>query len=77
MSKFHLEHPTQSTACGTAAHHNVTGLPADQFKAKDPNRCCKSCMKVLVALEAGRPVYRGYEDPDNQDYGARRVEKDS
>jgi len=41
------------------------------FKAKDPNRCCKTCAKVLAALEAGRPVYSGYEDPDTQDRGAR------
>lgn len=73
MAKFHLDHPTQSVACGAAAHNDVLGLPAVIFKTKDPDQCCKTCKKVLAAMEAGRPVYSGYEDPDAQDRGARVV----
>lgn len=73
MAKFHLDHPTQSVACGKAAHYDVLGLPAVIFKTKDPDQCCKTCKKVLAAMEAGRPVYSGYEDPDAQDRGARVV----
>lgn len=77
MAKFHLDHPTQSVSCGKAAHYDVLGLPAVIFKTKDPDQCCKTCKKVLAAMEAGRPVYSGYEDPDAQDRGARIVPRQS
>lgn len=70
MKKQHLEHPTQSTACGTAARGSF-GLPRSAFKTLVEDWRCRTCAKVMAALEAGRPVYGGYEDPETGDRGAR------
>lgn len=69
--RYHLQHPTQSAACGT--NHTALTLSTATWKAKPEHLRCKRCAKVLTALEAGRPVYSGYEDPDNQDRGPRAV----
>ena len=69
--RYHLQHPTQSAACGTNSTAITLGLEA--WRAKPDHLRCKRCANVQAALEAGRPVYAGYEDPDNQDRGARVV----
>jgi len=61
--RYHLQHPTQATACGT--NHTAITLAVDAWRAKPEHLRCKRCAKVLAALEAGRAVYRGYDDPDH------------
>lgn len=57
MSKVHLEHPTQATACGTRATQH--GSSFKEFEGVPEGSRCKSCQKVFVAYLAGRSVYRG------------------
>jgi hypothetical protein len=52
--KTHAPHPTQHAACGAPSF--VTVEYTDMAKVD-----CKRCLKVLAALDAGRPVYRGLE----------------
>jgi ribosomal protein S27E len=56
MSKCHLEHPTQSTACGTAS--TATTLTPAEFDAAPDEVACKACKRTLAASRAGRKAYR-------------------
>jgi hypothetical protein len=73
MLKVHAPHPTQHAACGSHAHHQVHVVSEDAFRAAPVDRKCGRCAKVIAALDAGRPVYAGYEDPDTGERGARRL----
>lgn len=55
MSKTHLEHPSQATACG--APSTQVGVSVDAFRAA-ANKCGR-CARTLAAIEAGRPRYSG------------------
>lgn len=58
--RYHLDHPTQSAACGALS--TVTVVPIEVFMTKPEALRCKRCLKVWTALLAGKPVYRGYDD---------------
>lgn len=59
--RYHLQHPTQSAACGT--NHTALTLSTEAWKTKPEHLRCKRCAKALTALEAGRPVYSGLRGP--------------
>lgn len=71
MRKLHAPHPTQHAACG--APHYVSVVAESVFRSMSTESVCRRCAKVLAALDAGRPVYSGYEDPDTGERGARKV----
>lgn len=56
--KTHLDHPTQTTACGTRC--SAHAVEEKIFRLSTHNRCC-SCARVLAAKDAGREVYSGAE----------------
>jgi len=56
MSKYHLEHPTQATACGTLS--TATVLTPPEFDHVPVELACKSCKRTLDASRAGRKAYR-------------------
>jgi hypothetical protein len=58
MSKYHLEHPTQATACGTSSATTVL-TPAEFDHAPD-GLACKACKRTLDASRAGRKAYRSW-----------------
>jgi hypothetical protein len=63
--KYHAPHPTQSHACG--AVHTATGMSEEEFRAAmvddwKSRLLCKRCLKVILAGDAGRPVFAGYDD---------------
>jgi len=57
MAKYHLEHPTQATACGTSS--TATALSASDFDHLPGEQKCGSCRRTLEASRAGRKAYRG------------------
>jgi len=68
--RYHLDHPTQSAACGVPATTSLV-VPIEVFMTKPEALRCKRCLKVRAALLAGKPVYRGYDDGAG-DTGARK-----
>jgi hypothetical protein len=59
MAKYHLEHPTQATACGTAASGAGCVLTSADFDHVPDGLYCKACKRTLDAIRAGRKAYRG------------------
>ena len=68
-TKVHAQHPTQHAACGAPSF--VAVVSDDRFDAMGDDRRCKRCAKVRAAMKAGRPVFRGYEDPETGECGAQ------
>lgn len=66
--KVHAPHPTQHAACGAPSFVTVLVEPA--FRASTNQ--CKRCVKVLIACDAGRTAFRGYDD-GHGDTGGRKV----
>jgi hypothetical protein len=56
MLKYHLEHPTQATACGTSS--TATVLTPAEFDHVPDGRACKACKRTLDASREGRKSYR-------------------
>jgi len=56
MSKYHLEHPTQATACGTSS--TATVLSPAEFDHAPAELACKACKRTLDSSRAGRKAYR-------------------
>lgn len=46
--RYHLQHPTQSAACGT--NHTALTLGLETWRAKPDHLRCKRCAKVQAAL---------------------------
>ena len=57
MSKYHLEHTTQATACGTSS--TATVLTPAEFDRVPLDSVCKACKHTLDASRAGRKAYSG------------------
>ena len=74
MNKVHAPHPTQHAACGASYKVHVVNEQAFRTQTSEHSKC-KRCVRVLAALDDGRPVYSGYEDPETGDRGARRIRK--
>ena len=57
MSKVHLEHPTQATACGTRATQH--GSSFKEFEGVPEGSRCKLLPEGVRCLPGGAIVYRG------------------
>lgn len=55
--KQHLQHPTQTTACGMH-HHQGRPLSTEQFDATASGDRCRRCQAVRGAQIAARPHHR-------------------
>lgn len=74
MTKTHLQHPTQTFACGAPASCGGVARTELGFDLTSPEERCRRCEKVLIAARAGRKVFAGHDDGAG-DVGARKISK--